>query len=684
MNKYLTLFCLTILTFTASSQTFLKEYNNNFDEETVSEISLSVFESNDTTILLCLEQDLSSASSVFYNLYLDNHGNQINKIYRDTNKFWMHNFQKLDEHSLIYRNTASGSLQFSIVNNLGEILHSADVDVSECAAPFFVISDILETEDRFILSGRNGSGDGAALIFLDKEFNLIDCKHTDDSFKDIPSIVQTDDGRIFGTMAFVDYEMIGCGNCWYDARFYLAEFSEDFFFDTISILYEGQAELDFSLKVQSISGNNLLIAHELEPQSMYDPPTGKLILKSINQQGNINWKINPLEINYYNGMGFSISKDENGNILFIYNATVSDDMGFEDSNVSVISIITTEGDVLWTKRYLMYANELGRTISNYYKGIFIENENYFTFLSQRSISFLIENPLLLRVTKEGCLHEDCRIQEVAGYFPPPRKMISYRNIWNIHNTETDERYRYSFVELAIPDIGGSLIRSDDMWGDNWSLTDRQFWGGNRFTSEFGPNGYHTDYQYNYEYEVGEYNDLTAPPEYDWRRLFVIDKDTIEFNDGRSMRKLTLQCYRDNDIMEEYEPITWIELLGDPNHLFDTHNACRTRGSEVVTCFYSAGDLMWSHPEYTDCAPTGVEELDGVDPLLYPNPSQNMIQLTEDFGAYRIVSTTGQILKEGKNLKAGAILDVSDFPLGNYYIYEVGSSQGRRVIPFSKY
>lgn len=674
------LICL-VFTNEGFCQTFHKEYNNT-GNETISENILKIFDKNDTTIILGYEKNLST---VYYNLYIDNDGNQLKQVFRDTSTFRPQQRYKMNEHSLnVALGDQVGLILFNVVNDFGEIVKYAKVNLTTCGISMFYISDFLETTDRYIISGIIDEGDRSALIFMDHDFNIIECKITDDTFKDIPSIVQTEDERIFGIMAFTGYEMIDCGNCFYEARFYLAELSEDFFFDTIKIVYEGSSQLeDYKIPIESLSDNNILIAHELESMDPYFSYTDKLVVKSMNQLGDVNWAIDPLDI-YYDGFSsYSFSTDFNNNIFFTCETAAPNDIGLENSITSVISMISIDGEVSWTKKFLRFVGDLGWTKSDKFKFRYIENPEYYTLLGRHTINQFVEKPLILRITKDGCFHEDCRKVEATGYFPPPRKMISYRNIWNVHNTEKDERYRYSFVEQAIPDIGGTMIRSDEMSGDNWYLTERQFWGGNRLTGEQGENGYFTDYQYNYDFDVGEYNSLIAPPEFDNRKLVVTDKDTIYFNDGRPMHRLTMECYRDDDKMEEYEPITWIELLGDPEHLFDTHNACRIRGSEVVTCFYSAGDLMWSHPDYVDCAPTGIEKVRIESAIVFPNPSYYNIQVNVKFGKYRIVSTCGQIMLTGNAIERGESIDIRHLSSGSYYIYETDRKDGK-VISFTKF
>jgi hypothetical protein len=681
MKKIIITIQLLLLCCYLFCQTFHKEYNNSGDE-TTSERTLKLFESNDTTILLCVEK---SMSSVYYNLYVDQDGNQIKQVFRDTSTFRPQLIYEMREHTLNarYSSTHQGSMLFNVVDNYGEIEIFKEVDFTSCGISMFYLSDFLETENRYIVSGVIDDGDRAALIFMDHDFNIIECKLTDDTFKDIPSLVQTTDERIFGIMAFTGYDMVDCGTCFYEARFYLAELSEDYFFDTIKVVYEGRSYLDYKIPIESLSDNNILISHELESTDPYVSFTDKLVLKSIDQQGEVNWSVDPLDIIYDGFSSYSFSKDVNNKILFTCETAAANDIGLENSITSIISLISLNGEVLWTKKFLRFVGDLGWTKSDKYNTIFVSQDVNITLSGRHTISQSVEKPILLKLTKDGCFHEDCRKIEATGYFPPPRKMISYRNIWNVHNTVTDERYRYSFVEQAIPDIGGTLLRSDEMSGDNWYSTERQFWGGNRLTAEHGENGYFTDYQYNYDFDVGEFNELVAPPEFDYRKLVTTEKDTIYFNDGRPMRRLKMECYRDDDKMEEYEPITWIELLGDPEHLFDTHNACRERGSEVVTCFYTAGNLMWSHPDYTDCAPTGVEEVSSESAIVFPNPANDEIQVNVNFGMYRIVSSSGQIILTGNAIKQGESIDISHLLSGSYYIYEIDRKDGK-VIPFTKF
>ncbi|MFT6334880.1 MAG: hypothetical protein ACI86M_003620 [Saprospiraceae bacterium] len=682
--KYKILFLLLISS-VLEAQTYYNQYNNAEDSD-ITERMESLYQSGDTTIVLGIEK---GDSPVFFNLYIDSSGNQIDKVYADTTTYGAANiFDGKNDGIIQMQNVVNkpGSVRFIDVSKKGEILNVKEIDLFTEISSYF-ISNFLVTSNRYIFSGivTYAEGKHAFMVNLDHDFNLIKAQETSSEFRNISGLTETTDGRILGVMAYVDFEMSECSFCPNYAKYYISEFdaSDSQFFDTLYLALTGYGYKDYRLPMKATPDNGIVL---INPVSFSDEEyDSELRIRKFNGDIGFMWNLDSFPINKEGDFNPSMHILDSGDIVFSVYSLVRDDLGFESDNI-IISYIASSGDLSWSKSIVRYQDELGRRKTDYATTHLVEVDGYFIFGGNHNWGGGFK-PIVSKITKKGCLHEDCRILEVAGYFPPPRSGLSYRNIWHVHNTKTDERYRYTFIEIAIPEIGGSLLRSDEMSGDNWYTTGRLFRGNENVLKEkrvFTTGSSIIDYDYNYDFDVGDVNGLVQPPLYlDWKQV-VVAKDFIQFNDGRFMRRLTMQCYEGDEVMEEFDPVTWIDYLGDPSDLFNTYNACSSRGSEVVTCFYSAGDLMWSHPDYTDCAPLGVQDEESVPTIIFPNPASDLIQVNHSFGKYKIVSSNGQLVTEGNEIKVGETIDISQLPKGSYYIYEIDRLVGGKVIPFSKF
>lgn len=483
-------------------------------------------------------------------------------------------------------------------------------------------------------------------------YNLIDIQYFDDSIASINEIAVRND-----TLYGIAYN----GDQQYD----LVQISLDADLKFIQEVFEGEnpspssgrlkIELDVGTEGQFIVGN----WGETFPQgNQITYFEDEIVI------------IDPVNIRYGgNGMMDIIPTQDSGYIC-MSSSFIDDDFSGDDSRVEIISYINKNKEVIWSTKIKRFDEDGSQLLDFFFKTM--REDEHFYYFPVTNANSLIGG--ILKISKlDGCVDSGCLPNQVVGYYPPPHKMVSHRHLYHIFNKATQEIYRYTYISPTIKDIGGTLLRSDEMQGNNWYSTGRQFVSSIYVLGEFEPPGdIKVDYLYAWRESIGERNYIYLPDDLNFLYLEIMQNDLTTFNDGREVRKITLQCFQNSVPIDSIPPVTWIEHIGDPNDIFNTYNACTHPGSEVVTCFYESGELMWSHPEYPDCNPTNVKELDSSEkPLyrIYPNPAREYITVSNAYQYLRIVDINGNLVFKREDVPASSSIDISELTRGMYYLYD---------------
>jgi len=662
---------LLSIAISSHAQTFFTQLEA--DENIYINLPLNVEIENDVIKILNVG---SNGNLNFYETTLDLEGKILNTKYTDTlEQSPLQTIGAIND-SLIFENFIYEDggiyLRLDIVNTKGKHIGQHNIKVFGDNISKLKIKGRIFHDNYFILSGRVSVDNvlKGVIIWIDRsDFTLKKLETTTTDFWSIGGLVSVDD-EVYGVSTFMNYEW-DCTACLSNGMYYITKFSLQENMDTLTLIGEGNSYDDREIDVEKI-GNFLVFAHKLNDKDeilLYDY-INRDFVKSISS----------FELVGTNGSISSFLQMGNESHLIYYSSQiVGDDIGLYDRRISHISLINQEGEVEWTRKFVRYDQATNTGIlDSYGVGNYIdENNEYIYFLGISARSVLI--PFINKTTIDGCSTEDCFPLQVLGYWPKPNYMVSRRNIWYMHNTDTDKRFRYTFIDGFIPDIGGTLMRSDEMGGDNWYSTGRRFTNGFGVRELFEVISPKPDLEYGFFMKIGQKIELETYHE----TLHVIEKDSIQFEDGRIMRRLLLECRIDDEIQEDIDHVEWLEYVGEPNHLFNTKNACKERTNDVVTCFYSAGELVWTNPRAQDCSTVSTYNNNLKSQIsLFPNPSSSYITINTNLTNYNVVDLKGNIVMTSASYKKGDLIDISGLSKGMYYLYTT-AVKDRKLITFVK-
>jgi|GEM_PF-2774125 len=533
------------------------------------------------------------------------------------------------------------------------------------------------------------------VLWMDHDFNLLEIFTTSDEYNNVYSVTQDEEGRVYGLVNFInfDFEFVIFDPMY--GRHYVARIDPAHGLDTLNLIQEGKNEIIFGREPELVYTDEGFLVYPYH-KTTEDGYSKLFTVDCIDTSGQQKYSIDYIDVLYSRPDNPKVYDLGGGELIAMFNSSVRTDG--DDRNTSFVNTIISKidnGHLEWSRQFVRYDSL--RSLGDSFWDV-KEKDNFYYLFGSNNDTSTFGNPLILKIDKNGCMTEDCGRLQVYGDRPAPTHGVSSRNEWHVYDKETEERYRYTFIDLHVPGIAGTLMRSDQLTGDDWYSTGRVFSSGpsvlgERITLVEGVDRFSLSYRY--DIALGDYTELDQFIWGDPRYLSVIDRDSVVFSDGREMSRLTLQCYESEAAgggvvgeMTEIPPFTWIDYLGNPDDLFNTFNACTDSlfGSEVVTCFYSAGEMMWSHPEYGSLCTTATTKLDRPaesTPLLYPNPAQNIISLSKPIEGYRILDVVGQVLLEGGAAAKGQSIDVSMLPRGQYFLYETPFKKGSKVSGFVK-
>ncbi len=298
-------------------------------------------------------------------------------------------------------------------------------------------------------------------------------------------------------------------------------------------------------------------------------------------------------------------------------------------------------------------------------------------------------PFLIKLTPNGCFTSDCRTTVNVGDYHKPNNLVTERNEIHIYNKDTGQSYRYTFYRRDDIERGGELLKSNKMSGDeDWESTGRSFlgWGvDDLFIGKYVKENYDfiaeipdafSDWQYRFSYEIGDEMRLEHPYTNEKEYLRVTDIEDITLLDGRSKKKLTLECQNLDADGNSYPQRTWIEDIGDINDFLNTPFACSDPGNEVVTCFFSDGDLIWRHPDFDFCT-VDTEDIPDSRKNVFPNPAHDFLKLDFEVRDYSIIDIYGQVHVSGQEVYIDDEVDVSLLASGTY-IFMGTNGEGKNV------
>ncbi len=429
----------------------------------------------------------------------------------------------------------------------------------------------------------------------------------------------------------------------------------------------------------------------------YDIVPGDLAVPRIvkfDQQGNIIWQFHDWQTRprFFTG---NLYLKHNGDLIAHGKAFLRDVTTNRSSDVAELVSIDSDGNFLWDKIF--------------YDLVTIEDRIERRFLISRNITedskgsiycgvlgFLPipgagqDKPYLIKMTPEGCFTADCRTTVNLGDYHKPNNLVTERNEIHIYNKDTGQSYRYTFSRRnGEVWMGGKLLKSNSMSGDeDWEDTGREIMQlgihgqligkyvkeNYDFIAEI-PDAF-SDWQYRFSYEVGDEMRLEHPYTNEKEYLRVTDIEDITLLDGRSKKKLTLECQNLDADGNSYPQRIWIEDIGDINDFLNTPFACSDPGNEVVTCFFSDGDLIWRHPDFDFCT-VDTEDIPDSRKNVFPNPAHDFLKLDFEVRDYSIIDIYGQVHVSGQEVYIDDEVDVSLLASGTY-IFMGTNGEGKNV------
>ncbi len=429
----------------------------------------------------------------------------------------------------------------------------------------------------------------------------------------------------------------------------------------------------------------------------YDIVPGDLAIPRIvkfDQQGNIIWQFNDWKTRPRFLAG-NLYLKRDGDLIAHGNAVLSDVTTNEPSNAAELVSIDSGGNFLWDKVFYELATLDNGVERRYLYSRHITEDNeaniYCGIMGILPIAQAGERkPFLIKLTPEGCFTSDCKTTVNVGDYHKPNNLVTDRNEIHIYNKDTGQNYRYTFSRRnGAVWMGGKLLKSNSMSGDeDWEDTGREIMQlgihgqligkyvkeNYDFIAEI-PDAF-SDWQYRFSYEIGDEMRLEHPYTNEKEYLRVTDIEDITLLDGRSKKKLTLECQNLDADGNSYPQRTWIEDIGDINDFLNTPFACSDPGNEVVTCFFSDGDLIWRHPDFDFCT-VDTEDIPDSRKNVFPNPAHDFLKLDFEVRDYSIIDIYGQVYVSGQKVDIDDEVDVSLLASGTY-IFMGTNGEGKNV------
>jgi hypothetical protein len=173
--------------------------------------------------------------------------------------------------------------------------------------------------------------------------------------------------------------------------------------------------------------------------------------------------------------------------------------------------------------------------------------------------------------------------------------------------------------------------------------------------------------YDFGLSVGDTIVSNISPE---QNSIIMAVDSIELNDGTKRKRLTItSLYCPDWNIEEF----WIEGIGGRNYAFYYVDVfCQTDTGLSLRCFSSNGDYLYGSTDGSNCyIPTSINNLEKTTIKIFPNPTQDILNLEYDemlkIEELNILNFNGQVIKSFQVENGFSQINISDFPIGVYYL-----------------
>ena len=411
---------------------------------------------------------------------------------------------------------------------------------------------------------------------------------------------------------------------------------------------------------------------------------------AINKNGDIQWERTHFNVKMHENK-FAILLAKNGDVLF--SGFAHDGFGMTVSPAWAIDLyrIDKDGKEVFGRYYSEFRSRSNQTHLS--SSALAEDSNGNIIVLGRDVVGGSKRTItcLLKVNAAGQLYNQEGTRQHLDNIYPADYFVSERNTWHIYNGDTDEAYRYTFADtigIQLPlDVGGAfsypLLRSDSGSGNgnDWYEIGREFYGSTTQVRAYDTTCCYGHRSYEFSFEVGDkiqwdYFSNEDPNMY--ARLEVIATDSTTLLDGSRRKTMTLRCNTDPD-GSIYGTRTWIDGIGDIDNMSRSHFTCREPIHEHITCFYSNGELLWVHPDFSDCIVNSTREVP-LGQLVFPNPATDHIEIegiTSRPQDYTILDISGKRVAFGTIDDQGHI-SVAALPSG-IYIIQLRDQQGKRSV-----
>lgn len=120
--------------------------------------------------------------------------------------------------------------------------------------------------------------------------------------------------------------------------------------------------------------------------------------------------------------------------------------------------------------------------------------------------------------------------------------------------------------------------------------------------------------------------------------------------------------------EPYAIETWIEGMGSDFGILYSGAYGITGGVYHALCFHQNGELVWQNPEYDECIITSVDEIDGDELSIYPNPATNKAVIEGvEAAEVQIYNALGQLVNTVYGTNE---ISVTGLPEGVYMLHVI--------------
>lgn len=686
----LILLCISVLRGINAQDTFYKQYQFALDQD--DENPEFLYNIDDTVRLISMR----SVSAVGINFSLiDSNGEVISNIYHDDIGFFEEAILYDEEKEQfiidgISRRDSTNKNCIFIMDKYGNLL---ETKCNEYGFPDDLtvasIDNILhmaKTDFGYVSCGAEFEDPGpwfALLNIFDKDLNLT-FSDTLSGLRNIGNLAYDGEGGInaIGLVQNNDIFLI-------DSMLFMKINMEGEIIHQVRIPHtQGISQLNghYAFITDTLSGNSYFMdKFDYDDGFSYKPR----ILK-FDQWGNIIW-------DFHNWQSLPRLSTENlylrknGDLIahgVVTFADVTTNLGA--SSMQLISI-DQDGSFLWDRK-LYELKTLGDQIERRYQASRDVSEDSNNNIYCSSIgAFNIadanaKKPFLIKLTPDGCYTNECKLVVNTGDYHKPNNLVTERNEIHIYNKDTGQRYRYTFSSRN-RDVweGGRLLKSNEMGGnDSWVETGREV-RGSGFETEDGISTFirenfdfnqgipdiMSEWHYNFDYKVGDILELEHTFTNDVDFLEVVDIEEITLLDGRTKKQFSLECQNLDPDGNPYPPRIWIEDIGDINDFLNTPYACSNPSNEVITCFFSDGELIWQHPDYDVCT---VNTKDIVEDkfTLFPNPTKDFLNLDIELRNYKIRDVNGKIIISGNSIANNESINVTILSSGAYILSGMGS------------